>query len=168
MVICVQGDHLLSVLHEMCAHRNLASYTPAVGDMSRVETAFSGIGMQEQWAMQMACIDMLNGAWHEPTRAGPETRTTRPYGLVVITMVGAPRFELGTSRTRTVRSTGLSHAPNIPVVLKSRQDYTRRVCFVQAGRLALTAREPAAGCKGRPGPGSRCRPGRGRGGPPFP
>src|SRR5512141_2575205 len=28
--------------------------------------------------------------------------------LVVKTMVGAPRFELGTSRTRTVRSTGLS------------------------------------------------------------
>ena len=26
-------------------------------------------------------------------------------------LVGAPRFELGTSRTRTVRSTGLSHAP---------------------------------------------------------
>ena len=26
-------------------------------------------------------------------------------------VVGAPRFELGTSRTRTVRSTGLSHAP---------------------------------------------------------
>ena len=25
--------------------------------------------------------------------------------------VGVPRFELGTSRTRTVRSTGLSHTP---------------------------------------------------------
>ena len=27
------------------------------------------------------------------------------------TLVGVPRFELGTSRTRTVRSTGLSHTP---------------------------------------------------------
>ena len=27
------------------------------------------------------------------------------------TTVGVPRFELGTSRTRTVRSTGLSHTP---------------------------------------------------------
>ena len=26
-------------------------------------------------------------------------------------LVGVPRFELGTSRTRTVRSTGLSHTP---------------------------------------------------------
>jgi hypothetical protein len=37
MVICVQGDHLLSVLHEMCAHKNLATYTPGEGDVSRVE-----------------------------------------------------------------------------------------------------------------------------------
>jgi hypothetical protein len=36
--------------------------------------------------------------------------------------VGAPRFELGTSRTRTVRSTGLSHAPKAgDIILPSRQ-----------------------------------------------
>ncbi len=28
------------------------------------------------------------------------------------TFVGAPRFELGTSPTRTVRAAGLRHAPN--------------------------------------------------------
>ena len=37
----------------------------------------------------------------------------RPPSLGGLSIVGAPRFELGTSRTRTVRSTGLSHAPKL-------------------------------------------------------
>ena len=42
------------------------------------------------------------------------------------TTVGVPRFELGTSRTRTVRSTGLSHTPN------SVADYNFRTFIWQA------------------------------------
>lgn len=79
MVICVQGDHLLSVLHEMCAHKNLASYTPGVGDMSRVEMVLSGTGMQEQWGS----LAILNEAPGRPARVGMERHTTRPHGLVV-------------------------------------------------------------------------------------
>ena len=37
--------------------------------------------------------------------------TNTPSGLGVFLLVGVKRFELGTSRTRTVRSTGLSHTP---------------------------------------------------------
>ena len=35
----------------------------------------------------------------------------------VIPPIGAPGFEPGTSPTRTVRATGLRHAPNTPMVL---------------------------------------------------
>ena len=41
----------------------------------------------------------------------------RPPSLGGLSTVGAPRFELGTSRTRTVRSTGLSHAPKLHLYL---------------------------------------------------
>lgn len=37
--------------------------------------------------------------------------TASGKAVIIHYLVGAPRFELGTSRTRTVRSTGLSHAP---------------------------------------------------------
>lgn len=42
---------------------------------------------------------------------GIRQNTETPGFLESLYFVGAPRFELGTSRTRTVRSTGLSHAP---------------------------------------------------------
>src|SRR5512138_2179485 len=48
MVICVQSGHLLSVLHEMCAHKNLATYTPGAPEVSRVEFVILETGMQEQ------------------------------------------------------------------------------------------------------------------------
>ena len=35
--------------------------------------------------------------------------------------IGAPGFEPGTSPTRTVRATGLRHAPNAPMVLDDRR-----------------------------------------------
>jgi hypothetical protein len=38
--------------------------------------------------------------------------------------VGVERFELSTSRTRTVRSTGLSHTPNKSPCGDSVADYT--------------------------------------------
>src|SRR5262249_23125985 len=40
-------------------------------------------------------------------------------------LVGVPRFELGTSRTRTVRSTGLSHTPCYPREGKACELYHR-------------------------------------------
>lgn len=43
-------------------------------------------------------------------------------------LVGVPRFELGTSRTRTVRSTGLSHTPIYPFWGK-RANYTIAIRF---------------------------------------
>ena len=42
--------------------------------------------------------------------------------------VGVERFELSTSRTRTVRSTGLSHTPRVPFRGK-RANYTIATCF---------------------------------------
>jgi hypothetical protein len=49
---------------------------------------------------------------------------------VYLRSVGVERFELSTSRTRTVRSTGLSHTPicNIPLRGK-RANYTIAICF---------------------------------------
>ena len=38
--------------------------------------------------------------------------TVTPYPRVPSSEVGAPGFEPGTSRTQTVRATGLRHAPN--------------------------------------------------------
>lgn len=42
-------------------------------------------------------------------------------------LVGVPGFEPGTSRTRTVRSTGLSHTPMVS--LSKRANYTIAVRF---------------------------------------
>ena len=46
----------------------------------------------------------------------------KPPRLGGISSVGAPRFELGTSRTRTVRSTGLSHAPKLKLIYRKADD----------------------------------------------
>ena len=43
--------------------------------------------------------------------------TTRLAFWLAGWLVGVPRFELGTSRTRTVRSTGLSHTPHSPHII---------------------------------------------------
>ena len=45
-------------------------------------------------------------------------------GSLLANCVGVPRFELGTSRTRTVRSTGLSHTPITQSLLGKRANYT--------------------------------------------
>jgi hypothetical protein len=42
---------------------------------------------------------------------GPTKKRLPQVGSLRTKCVGVPRFELGTSRTRTVRSTGLSHTP---------------------------------------------------------
>ena len=144
MVIGVQGDHLLSRLHEMREHKNLETYTPRQANSSRLGVV-NFENCDEKAIADFAdesCVDAVN---HAQAR-GPEPPTshnrraadwregiglyralTQPEGKVghrkdktpmqESYCVGAPRFELGTSRTRTVRSTGLSHAPNDPVVL---------------------------------------------------
>src|SRR6185503_2253778 len=43
--------------------------------------------------------------------------------------VGVERFELSTSRTRTVRSTGLSHTPIKNSGIQKRANYTISICF---------------------------------------
>jgi hypothetical protein len=45
------------------------------------------------------------------------------------TTVGVPGFEPGTSRTRTVRSTGLSHTPMPSAQANERANYTTLICF---------------------------------------
>ena len=82
MIICVQCDHLLPMLREMCAHKNLATYTPAKRDVSRVQSFIFEIGIQKQWAAsgiqtinENACID---------TRPDPvPDEMTRPHSLVI-------------------------------------------------------------------------------------
>ena len=53
---------------------------------------------------------------HRMPRSGFRLRKL-PSQRWVIPPIGAPGFEPGTSPTRTVRATGLRHAPNDPMVL---------------------------------------------------
>ncbi len=71
MVISVQRYNLLSLLHDMCAHKNLATYTPAAGEVSRAELADLEIGTQEQWAAA-ACV--FNDGRARQTRSTSPTR----------------------------------------------------------------------------------------------
>ena len=62
---------------------------------------------------------------------GAGTRVASPYareiGLVgPIPRIGAPRFELGTSPTRTVRATRLRHAPRQRRIIRTGASETRR------------------------------------------
>ena len=65
--------------------------------------------------------------------------------------VGAPRFELGTSRTRTVRSTGLSHAPNAAgIILLNKEAVKPEWSGLQQDLLAVDvglATEPVVGLR---------------------
>ena len=49
--------------------------------------------------------------------------------------VGVERFELSTSRTRTVRSTGLSHTPMYNSGIRKRANYTIPICFCKKLRV---------------------------------
>src|SRR5512141_1719824 len=55
----------------------------------------------------------------------------------VFCLVGVPRFELGTSRTRTVRSTGLSHTPIADGLYTSPRSLASLVSRIQPNGLSV-------------------------------
>ena len=61
MVISVQGDHLLSVLREICVHKNLWTYTPGEGYSSRVGDTKSVICDEKAIAFFMRELAFLTG-----------------------------------------------------------------------------------------------------------
>src|SRR5881396_962002 len=55
------------------------------------------------------------------------------------TSVGVERFELSTSRTRTVRSTGLSHTPLSPHIIP---DFISQALRIQQHFLTIDIKQP--------------------------